>query len=129
MNLPPNEGCHEWRNESCRQSLDSTASVVPTRSVANGQICDLAGGSFVSRRAFVWGSMAFMLSCGIPVFAEDSGTATQPFRAQVKRLIDAMVFLGEPFTVADCVSLNSESMDAILPVLGRRCLFDISIRS
>ena len=127
MNLPPNEGCHEWRNESCRQSLDSTASVVPTRSVANGQICDLAGGSFVSRRAFVWGSMAFMLSCGIPVFAEDSGTATQPFRAQVKRLIDAMVFLGEPFTVADCVSLNSESMDAILPVLGRRCLFDIHI--
>jgi hypothetical protein len=116
-----------WPCGSIPESFESTATVKPTRSVISEQTHDSPDKRFLSRRAFVWGSMASVLAFGVPLPAEEKGTSTQPFGAQVKRLIDALAFLGEPFTAAECLALSNETMATILAILDRRCLFEVHV--
>ena len=127
MSLPEYEDSHKGLFASLPGSLQSAATLTPTRQAVQGQNRDLTDRRFLSRRLFICGSVAFVLAGRVLASAGEDGTVTQPFRAQLKRLMDAMAFLGEPFTVAECLALGSGTVDAIVPVLDRRCLFEVQI--
>ena len=93
----------------------------------SGQTHGLANTELPSRRAFLRGSLGFMLLCGVPAFALADDSTAQPFRANLKRLMDAMSFLGEPLTAAESRTLSNDSVESAIPILDRRCLFEVRI--
>lgn len=74
----------------------------------------------------------------VPLFAADAQTEKlemQPFTAQVKRLIEALDYLGEPLSAAEKHTLeqlmersdNSDAALAIQEVLDKHCLINVQI--
>jgi hypothetical protein len=85
------------------------------------------GVSPVSRRDFIAGSVTLVGSYAIPLPAAEAEAEDQALRPQVKRLIEAMAFLGEPFTSAEVSELDGASIEAIVRMLDRRCLLEVHI--
>ncbi|HYG11730.1 MAG TPA: hypothetical protein VD835_17420, partial [Pyrinomonadaceae bacterium] len=58
--------------------------------------------------------------------AEDAEVEVQPLAAQVRRLVEAMEYLGEPFSPAERQSLEraSEQSDGALALAGIRAVLD-----
>jgi hypothetical protein len=84
-------------------------------------------------------TLALALISITPAFADDlpivSGVEAQPLKAQVKRVADALDFLGEPLTAEQQSALekavanrnSEEATEAIQKVLDQRCLAGVNI--
>ena len=83
----------------------------------------------VLRRALVLVAIIFVVASASFAAAkrsEDAGVEIQPLAAQVRRLVEALEYLGEPFSPAERLALEraSEQEDAARAVAGMRAVLD-----
>ncbi|HEX8634227.1 MAG TPA: CehA/McbA family metallohydrolase [Pyrinomonadaceae bacterium] len=76
--------------------------------------------------ALVHAVAASVSFAGVKRAPQDAGVEVQPLAAQVRRLVEALEYLGEPFSAADRLALERASAqeDAALALAGFRAVLD-----
>jgi hypothetical protein len=78
------------------------------------------------RRSILFSSAYLVVSRARILVAAQDGSL-QPFLAQIRRLVQAMKFLGQPFTTAEENALSKKTRADALAVLDRRSLIEVHI--